>query len=306
MNSYLWKFRLLLAFVLLCWLSGCQEVKNTVSSETEGIVEPDVKWPAKEVTVCWGNPSSSPEDFLHLMRILFGWKETSWPTVSSNDWSESEKETIKTSVNRNFKSDSTGISFGGWSACRKSEVGLFQKEPLVVILRVADPRVSETPVLDQTTDSNALRIGIGSAKKQGNQYVYLPDSNGNYLLSSVLLGADRMCQYFKKPFEKCAPFIALHEFGHIVGLRHEHVHPDAQKDPLCRVDLVTGTAQNGFHSALAKENLGDSARVSNYDKSSVMNYCHLFATLRGDPRSGLKEAVLTRDEIAAVRSLYEK
>jgi hypothetical protein len=57
-------------------------------------------------------------------------------------------------------------------------------------------------------------------------------------------------------------YSAIHEFGHLAGLRHENISPDAEKDPNCTEDDI------GPESAMANIKL-----LTPYDPSSIMNYC---------------------------------
>jgi hypothetical protein len=53
---------------------------------------------------------------------------------------------------------------------------------------------------------------------------------------------------------------ALHEFGHLAGLRHEHIREEAKaaEDPSCLTGEIPGPEVKSFGS---------------YDPNSIMNYC---------------------------------
>ena len=47
----------------------------------------------------------------------------------------------------------------------------------------------------------------------------------------------------------------LHEFGHALGLNHEHFHPDCQRDMRMEQAVATVAAQQGWHPDVARFNL---------------------------------------------------
>lgn len=86
-------------------------------------------------------------------------------------------------------------------------------------------------------------------------------------------------------FETCARSIALHEFGHALGLHHEMNRRD---DPLqCRHDQ--------------KDDMGEdeAMAIGDYDSDSIMNYCKVFQ----DAKRGRKSS-LSQGDIATLRELY--
>lgn len=67
--------------------------------------------------------------------------------------------------------------------------------------------------------------------------------------------------------------LAAHEFGHLIGLRHEDIHPDAAKDPQC----------NG---KAAEEPLSEQTKIEKYDPNSIMNRCYLNKYFEGTSATG--------------------
>lgn len=87
--------------------------------------------------------------------------------------------------------------------------------------------------------------------------------------------------------EQCIKSIAVHEFGHAIGIFHEQDRPDTPKD--CRDQHVTDARALQFAREYGYV-------VGAYDNQSVMNYCAI-----SGPGSGM---TLSPGDIAGVASLY--
>ncbi len=85
---------------------------------------------------------------------------------------------------------------------------------------------------------------------------------------------------------------SLHEFGHAVGLRHEHAHPESECDL--------------FNEDLRRPGLPQDARaVTPYDRNSIMNYCR-FATSREEYNPELNSKIFhfSPGDIATINKGY--
>ena len=82
--------------------------------------------------------------------------------------------------------------------------------------------------------------------------------------------------------------VALHEFGHALGLRHEHVHPDSTCHPLGSDETLDEPGHDG-------EPIGP------YDGESIMSYCTLD---RYYTESNLANVKLANGDIRALHTLY--
>lgn len=157
------------------------------------IGEPQSKWPKNKVSVCWGETK-------HLKETEFSDRDK---PITDNFDSNQEKENAKVEIQKiieeNYKVETTGIEYIGWKKCNDDPSKV--SEDLIIF--IGNP--------DAETSSLASTIGkkSDSQKKSGVILKLLTEKAANYL----------------KPLE-FTKFLALHEFGHVAGLRHEDIHPD--------------------------------------------------------------------------------
>lgn len=90
--------------------------------------------------------------------------------------------------------------------------------------------------------------------------------------------------------EQCIRVIAVHEFGHMLGLIHEQDRPDTPDE--CQKSLAVDQIN------LNNRNAADLQMLTRYDAKSVMNYCNK------DNYAAKLESMLSADDIAAVRLLF--
>ncbi|MHC8298169.1 M12 family metallopeptidase [Pseudomonas sp. ZS1P83] len=92
-----------------------------------------------------------------------------------------------------------------------------------------------------------------------------------------LAGADEPTMHIaEKPGSKLFQAVVLHEFGHALGLHHEHLHPEANI-PWNKPKVHEHYAALGWSRADIATNLFDSIShhallMSDYDKTSIMHY----------------------------------
>jgi len=94
----------------------------------------------------------------------------------------------------------------------------------------------------------------------------------------------------KGKLEQCIRVIAVHEFGHMLGLIHEQDRPDTPDE--CQRSLSVDQMN------LRNRNAADLQLLSSYDTNSVMNYCNkkLWAAT--------PDGILSPDDVAAIRVLF--
>ena len=258
----------------------------------ETAIEPLVAWDKSEVRVCFGNQSH---------------KSKSWVTHEKYDFIEytnQQKNWIKKIITKEYNDGNTGISFVGWSDCtfdlKDIDVILFRTEPVI-------PE-SEGPVNVKGGMATLGEKGeVASDLDEQNHSIENYDKTKFPELNVVILNTGNT-QDKKLSAEDYIGLLALHEFGHTAGLRHQHIiHQSALNDPNC----------NGFESMLATEQIFHSTIfTSGYDYNSVMNYCYIntlssvsgnhFKAKSIDGSDGIKLSDPSLYSTSEVRNLFGK
>lgn len=138
-----------------------------------------------------------------------------------------------------------GISFSGWNICNASDAGI---------------RIS----FDENAGlSHTLKIGRENSGLTQNLVMGLKSRCAGVFSGSV-----------------CESNIALHEFGHALGLHHEMNRRDNQS---CGQDQTSGEGE-------------DALQLGSYDARSVMDYCFLYAA-----NDRMERLRLSDQDVAALR-----
>jgi hypothetical protein len=263
------------------------------------------------IALCLVNYSCSSRNFNQKNSKPFGlselnaiWDKSSLKICfknSSVSFSESEKNLIAVSVNDQYSIEKTGVEFIGFDEC-KNEFGYD------VILERGDSEqkssVGLTFVYDRVSKEQT-GFGMGNSKKIKNadgEISYVPLDKNEFAVSNVLLGIDKYCSHPRMKIEKnsCIRGLVLHELGHVLGLRHEHVRPEALKDPLCI------ESKNARLKDVNREKIGNTASTYNtpYDSRSIMNYCVTCASKQ--QAEGFKVELESRFQRCALKLHPEK
>jgi hypothetical protein len=139
------------------------------------------------------------------------------------------------------------IQFSGWNLCQNEDRGI---------------RISfdENAGMSQTKD-----IGIKNAGLNQNLVMGLKSRCAGVFSESV-----------------CERNLALHEFGHALGLRHEMNRRD---NTTCGHDQMSGEGE-------------DALQLGTYDKRSIMDYCFLYAA-----NARLEALHLSEQDVAALKAV---
>lgn len=230
----------------------------TGTSAFAGIYEPQVIWSKKEIRVCfYDQPSQLEQTPIQLFRKEYPFKV--------GLFAKHEKKWIDELVVENFTPEDTKAVFIGWQDC--SQIKDFD---LIIIKAEA--------VSPLTEESFMGMAPIGQAG------IRMPDGKvlrSHYLKSYLVVS-------------KLDPMTIVHELGHVLGLRHEHIHPDTVKDTRC---TNKGTTQFERSSPAPT-----AVVLTQYDAESIMNYC-----VTQDPKRNKKSGwkFLSELDKQTLRTLYQ-
>lgn len=221
----------------------------------EAPFEMNVGWTQRQIRVCFGVKS-------HEKLAQLG----SFPRLIST-FSEIEKESIKAIITKEFTKESVGLEFTTWQDCdEKASNG-----DLIVFRDKYDDERGGAAVIGQ----GGITRSAWDAVKKVSYHEMIKEKTT--LLPMVLINPSAGLSKNKVTAAQYIQLTALHEFGHVAGLLHEHRRfSESEKDPNCKKnpDLV-----------LNPESVRRSTRFSgSYDFNSIMNYCFYNSIL---DRSGL-------------------
>ena len=217
----------------------------------ESAIEPLVAWDKSEVRVCFGNKSH---------------KNKSWVADDSYDFIEytpEQKNWIRTIITKEYNNSEIGLSFVDWNDCSsdasESDVIIFRIEPLIP---EGEGPVNVKAGMATLGEKGGVAYEVDERNRSIVNYDKTTIPNLNVVILSTTGAKDK-----KMSAKDYISLLALHEFGHTAGLRHQHIiHQSALKDPNCR----------GFESMLVNDKIYSSTLfTSDYDYNSVMNYCYI-------------------------------
>jgi|GEM_PF-6983837 len=297
--------------IALATTNACTwKAKKGADENVKSIVEPAAKWHINELETCW----------LDAGMAAYG-----EDAATIREFTDEEKTFISGKVNEQYTISATGVAFIGWRLC--SDLKKEGKETILTLRKgTADLATSAaiSIVRDKTTGAE-VGTGLGRGKKvkgdDGTLLKYVPLEANETIAANIIFGLEAYCggARMKLSKEKCYQGVALHEFGHVAGLRHEHIRPEAIASLGC--DLTKAfedfTKTAGTGKSTFAEKLGESAELrGEYDPRSIMNYCYLnvLERMRVMDDQGLTTKAASEDEIkmelsagdrATLKSLYQ-
>lgn len=225
------------------------------------IYEPSVLWDKNELKVCFYDQKKQ------ILWTEYGNDKNSIARqgFTPATFSDNEKYEIFISLTKNYTKEKTGIFFSGWKNC--------SEETNADVIVIKGGKIKRTLWFGKgpsfggraTIGQNGVDKGNGFAKNESTK------------MASVVLN-------------DINPYVINHEFGHITGLRHEHVHPNK---------TATNTDNQSCSFYFLKEDL-KSAVLLDYDNDSIMNYCRYSL----DGRNLDKRGYLSTEDQNTLRSLY--
>lgn len=203
----------------------------------------DHKWSKNKLSTCFASSTT-------YERLNFFNRGVSQSDIV--EYNQEEKQAIREVLTENFTLKEVGISFTGFKNCSEDS------RADIYIVKFASP-------LPQLPAGWASMTGDAHYENCYNDVcsiTYLRDVQQPYVAMNVIPVVGRKTTDLQR-----LRILALHEFGHIAGLMHEHTRPERGMDRNC----------------IAREStLGDDIHLPNptnvfgpYDSNSTMNYCYI-------------------------------
>jgi hypothetical protein len=223
-----------------------------------GAIEPLVSWTKKSIRVCWRNSAELD------------------PIYEKNDFNSVKKQAVQDIVQQEYTIDRVGIEFVGWQNCNELKPGSYDFE-IIQDNFSAKPNPWVQYYRDQVVEGMAF-IGEGGGCyriTENDPFSGKTDVKVGYFYRNskpekklYLMYVD-LNDIFENSFTslKRLQSTALHEFGHVAGMRHEHIRPEAMEDPNCK--------HMGSNFTVSEKAYDTTRFVGDYDPNSIMNYCWL-------------------------------
>ena len=228
------------------------------------VIEPGVAWDEKNrpVKVCFAEDRHRNSTDID---------QRSGKQLSLQLWTAHKQEQVRDLVTTNFSMGVTGIEFIGWKKCRDDE----------------DLKVVRLFIFSDTGrdgGSTVGELGVLENSCSGDQDVV------DLVKDLHSMKAPYFAVWANPIEDSDFPCAVLHEFGHIAGLRHEHIRPEVEMDSKCK---LYNKSEKMFHST---------ELVGEYDPISIMSYCRKYY-LPQFSKSCFPR--LSNGDIRALRSLYK-
>ncbi len=254
---------LLVKIFMMCFLFGCGSGRTDDSFIKVAYNTADV-WQKSRLVVCFLDDvrQLSTSDF--RVKIFRGYRHP--PEMA--ELPEKFKRIFEDIINREYTNQKTGIQFTGWQKCSQTV------RADVIIVQVVHEFKEGVP-----------RLPLG----------FVHHNLGNSLPSVIELVVDQRfyAETLMEP-EHVFRVVSVHEAGHIAGLVHEDVWPEALSDKKCK-----GLDRIG-------EGLTARGRIvrNRYDSRSIMNFCHTIYLTKTFKRVVTNMSLLSREDQMILKKIY--
>ncbi len=222
----------------------------TLSSFAGSLYTDRSVWDTKDIDVCFASGEKDK-------------RELSGENYPISNWSEGNKKKIQEYITSEYKIERTNIEFSGWKDC--------DENPQAKLVIFYGKKRLGNYFSDLIIGSTLGLSSIGPTAYQD-----LPQ----------YLNAKAFVWLYSDGLNRGT---ATHEFGHSLGLHHEHYRWEAGKDPRCKKAHVEDA---GIGPGYAKADIH-----GEYDPESIMSYC----TIRGP--GGFNKGLSPRD-IELIKYIY--
>lgn len=165
-----------------------------IQSSFASIIDLETRWDKSSIEVCWGNNTHLPLTYIKKEQINNS-------EVFRND-QDTDKRTIQKIITSNYTINNTGIELTGWKNCNEN-LNLIDADVVIFL--------NSSGVYEKTRESRASIGNVSDPNKKAHVLIRKLSTQGANFLTP----------------DEHLEFISLHEFGHLLGLRHEDGHPDA-------------------------------------------------------------------------------
>jgi hypothetical protein len=244
---------------LFCLVLVAQLIGQTSFAGQESIGEPHTVWKKRSISVCWGKYQNISESVASESMNSIGLIKMEVMKYLSH-FDSKLKIAVKQIVQKEYNDDRIGITFTGWKECDDSA------NADVIIFAIKDTALGKLNNF-LTSDLPYGQATIGEAGKSSAKAGYYKPRT--HLKPFVFIRQVDISEGFVISPLDALRLTTLHEFGHLLGLRHEHARDEAVKDVNCH---VTGTSV----ASPVGEDVDPSTKFYGvYDPNSIMNYCHI-------------------------------
>lgn len=231
----------------------------------DGVIDPNVIWTKKSISVCWAGKEKIRLLNPNFVSFL---EDENIPTVYLD---ENLKSKIQNKINEQYSIQKTGVEFTGWNNCAENssnaDIAIFG---LKEFRSTPEFRTYLKKVANEIPD--LLYVANGSVDKIGHKakMVYFGLNHNSSLEVEI---SDMIT--------------AVHEFGHLAGLQHEHLRPEKPSD--CSQDSKPYAAMKVY---------------TKYDDKSIMNYRYGELLRSPENKTTLNDIKLSEGDVHTLRCVY--
>jgi hypothetical protein len=206
------------SIALLLAFSGTLIQKVTPRYPAGLVVAEGSQWEKRSLRVCW-REDQSVEASPYFIRDYGA--EAASKLIPPPLW---VKEIVRNAVTREYRQERVGIDFVGWERCQRAVAAdiqlLFASHPEASLRLVSQPADARVGAGGRSSHLGREHVESGeiSPALSWEEPLYLYFS---YYTDRKLLGRDPIKEGVPEYASKQLSFLAIHEFGHMVGLIHE-------------------------------------------------------------------------------------